>query len=101
MLKSALLLAMTAEVYAIWSRLDDLIANSVANQVAQRLKVQLMHDACTVGLYCLGGDSQDSSHLFVTLPFRLQAESLPFPVESPGHRRIHYSRQRSDLGQAQ
>src|SRR5208283_5892330 len=50
------------------SELHNLIAKGIANQAAQGMGIELVHDVASVSFYCVNTDPQGGRDLFVTLP---------------------------------
>ena len=58
--------------------MDDLVADGIVNDLAQRMQAQLVHDVGAVGLDGLDGDIQRGSHFLVGLSFRQKLDDFPF-----------------------
>src|ERR1039458_2834149 len=65
--------------YRPGSRVDDLVAYGVANQIADRMQVQLHHEVGAVRLSRLEAHAQDGSDFLVGFALRHKLSNLPFP----------------------
>ena len=63
---------------SLW--LDDLVANGVAHQVAERLELQLSHDGSPMGLRRFHADAKGIGHFLVALSLREQLHNLALAI---------------------